>query len=187
MTNEAWHEEEPLLDGAELPEGALDRPVSSARFREALLERSTAVLNRRRRRGRALSAAGWLLAYAAGLATAYVALGPQQGGPPGTPSLAHQAAPPVKKSADDAWAELPPWELEQRSLRDEAHRSELLRLAGDRYLKDYADVASALRCYRQLLDLVPPAKQALEPEDNWLLVSLKQARLSEAPHENSET
>lgn len=187
MTSDAWHEEEPLLDRVELPGGALDRPVSSAQFREALLERSTAVLHRRRRRGRALSAVGWLVAYAAGLATAYVALGPQQGGPPGTPSLAQQAAPHVEESADDALAELPPWELEQRSLTDDTRRSELLRLAGDRYLNDYADVASALRCYRQLLDLVPPAKQALEPEDNWLLVSLKQARLSEAPHENSET
>lgn len=188
MGSEAWEREDPLLDG--LPDGALERPVSSVKFREVLLERSTAVLRQRRRRGRALSAAGWLVAYAAGLATAFLALGSEQA-PPVAPldRVAQGVAPAVDQPSDDAaLPDLPPWELERRSASaEEAQRPELLRLAGDRYFNDYADVQSALRCYRQLLDLVPSDQRTFDPSDNYLLTSLKQARRSETPHANTGT
>jgi hypothetical protein len=187
MRSESWEEEGALLDG--LDEGALEQPVSSVEFREALLERSTAVLRQRRRRGRVLRGAGWLVAYAAGLATAYFALGHRPAPNAQPVRVAHDVAPPADQpSADTALADLPPWELEQRAVSaDKGQRPELLRLAGDRYLDDYADVQSALRCYRQLLDLTPRDQHAFEPEDTWLLVSLKQARRSEAPDANTGT
>jgi hypothetical protein len=50
----------------------------------------------------------------------------------------------------------------------------LLQLAGDRYLYSSADVASALDCYRQVLELTPPGELGPPAEhDSWLLAELK--------------
>jgi hypothetical protein len=86
---------------------------------------------------------------------------------------------PEQRSLDaaDGLASLSPAEL--RRLVPKAPREtqvRLLALAGDRYLLDQADVASALDCYRQVLELTPAGERAPpEPEDSWLLAELKAA------------
>ncbi|HJT35320.1 MAG TPA: hypothetical protein VJ783_25060, partial [Pirellulales bacterium] len=50
----------------------------------------------------------------------------------------------------------------------------LLEMAGDRYLYGRADVASALDCYRQVLELTPPdARRQPLPHESWLLAELR--------------
>ena len=51
-------------------------------------------------------------------------------------------------------------------------------LSRQRYLYDYEDVAAALHCYRQVLELDPPnQRRPFEPDDSWLLAELKNARV----------
>ncbi len=59
-----------------------------------------------------------------------------------------------------------------------AEQIRLLRLAGDRYFYDSADMRAALDCYRQVVELTPEKELSQpDPQDNWLLAEMK---LSEA-------
>jgi hypothetical protein len=62
---------------------------------------------------------------------------------------------------------------------------DLYRKAGDRYVKDYGDLAAALRCYRYALKFAPPESLVIVENDNWLLANLKQSRLEEYQHANN--
>jgi hypothetical protein len=58
-------------------------------------------------------------------------------------------------------------------------RARLYIKTGDRYLNECQDVESALRCYRQALLLCEARDLAFDPNDNWLLMALKQDRRKE--------
>jgi hypothetical protein len=68
-------------------------------------------------------------------------------------------------------------EAEKAVVRTDGARQ--FREAGDLYLRDYANHAAALRCYRNFLDEAAPADLAISSEDTWLLTSLKRAREQE--------
>jgi hypothetical protein len=61
-------------------------------------------------------------------------------------------------------------------------RADLFRRAGDRYLKDENDLRSAVRCYKHALDAGSDEDLRITSQDNWLLVSLKNARQEERHH-----
>jgi hypothetical protein len=54
-----------------------------------------------------------------------------------------------------------------------AERAALYFQAGDRYLADARDVASAMRCYTVALDATPMESLEIQPDDNWLVTTLK--------------
>jgi hypothetical protein len=58
-------------------------------------------------------------------------------------------------------------------------RVRLLLEAGDRYIADHHDLASAVRCYRQALDAAPDDVLEINPNDNWLVMAMKLDRQKE--------
>ena len=71
-------------------------------------------------------------------------------------------------------------ELAAEQIPDKAEAARRFRAAGDHYLREFADYAAALRCYRNFLDEADPADRAVAPDDTWLLTSLKRAREQES-------
>jgi hypothetical protein len=63
-------------------------------------------------------------------------------------------------------------------------RAILFRQAGDRYVAEGSDWESALRCYSGALNAGTEADLAISPDDNWLLMALKDARQKEKRHAN---
>ena len=59
------------------------------------------------------------------------------------------------------------------------NRAALFFEVARRYLEEQHDLDSALRCYSQALDAAPRETLAIRPEDNWLVMALKQARQKE--------
>ena len=167
---------------AELPLESIDWsswPKPPDRLRAEVLETTSKLVRRRARHRRWRLVGGWGLAYAAGIATAWLAWPRDK--PPAAPTVqpAHgrqiaAVAPPQPAAVEDLSA-LSPEEL--RSKVADAPRPEqirLLRLAGDRYLFGAADVESALDCYRQVIELTPRGDLAKhETDDSWLLAELK--------------
>jgi hypothetical protein len=85
-------------------------------------------------------------------------------------------SPPVAPKSPSSAAEL---ELEAEKSLVKADSARRFREAGDRYINDFADYQSALRCYRNFLDEADPADRVVTSEDTWLLISLKRAREQE--------
>jgi hypothetical protein len=75
-----------------------------------------------------------------------------------------------------------PAALEERAFDSVDERSALYRRAGDRYAAEHGDWESALRCYRNSLDLAAEKDLEIGPGDNWLLMALKEARKQEKKH-----
>jgi hypothetical protein len=69
--------------------------------------------------------------------------------------------------------------LEWHAVDNVDRRAELYRKAGDQYLSEASDPESALRCYSAALDTGAGTNQAVLPEDNWLLMAIKDAREKE--------
>lgn len=72
-------------------------------------------------------------------------------------------------------------ELRAEQADDLAEAAKLYRTAGDAFLRQ-EDYANAARCYRQFLQRRGDAALAIETEDSWLLVSLKNAAFKEKIH-----
>jgi hypothetical protein len=160
-----------------------DLPASSPPvWKDALLARTTRTL-RWRRRGRRLG-------FVAALAACYVA---------GIFSMRLlQPAPAVERQTDYVYVTVEPKRethvtpvpeqpvsaltLEWQAVDDPEHAPELNRRAGDRYFADENDLASAVRCYKRFLSACPDKELEIAPQDNWLLVTLKNARLEEKQH-----
>jgi hypothetical protein len=58
-----------------------------------------------------------------------------------------------------------------------AKRSELYLKAGDRYIEDQRDLASAVRCYSQAVQMAHAKDLEIDPDDNWLVMVLKLDRI----------
>jgi hypothetical protein len=54
-----------------------------------------------------------------------------------------------------------------------AEKAALYVQAGDRYVEDSQDLASALRCYGQAVKTAPAEALTIDPDDNWLVMALK--------------
>jgi len=149
-------------------------------LQKALRQRTTKVL-RRRRRFRQFGFAGFAAAcYAAGLATMWVLLPrpaaiverPQQ--PLVIAENADQPAPVEAKLPEPAAL----YEFEAYTVPPE-QRAAQLRKAGDLYLEQERDYASALRCYTQAFDAGGAKALEFSPDDNWLVMAIKNARRKE--------
>jgi hypothetical protein len=205
MSSNLPERDEPLLPDRELAPGDWRLPVARPEFRSALANETARLVRRRARRRRWARAGQFALAYAAGVLTVIgvwqAAAGrdraenavavrppaphvsrPEAPPPANTQAPAVAAAPPKTQPPQAAAVDerrLSPAQLRARvagAPRDEQIR--LLRLAGDRYLYDYEDLAAALHCYRQVLELDPPnQRRPFEPDDSWLLAELKNARV----------
>ena len=167
-------------------------------LKAAVLVQTSRVVRRRARLRRMRRLMTIATAYAAGIATAVVAWRHVE--PVRVVQVAQAPAPPAawhenrssqrrankgREVSDERpgqfderqLASLSPAEL--RRLVPDAPREQqirLLEMAGDRYLYGRADVASALDCYRQVLELTPPeARREAQPNDSWLLAELKMA------------
>ena len=76
-----------------------------------------------------------------------------------------------------------PVDLEWQAFDSQKNRAASYFLAGNKYLEASEDVESALRCYTQALDACTAAELEITPDDNWLVVTLKKARLKERTHD----
>ena len=195
-------EEQGLLDELSMASAEVfDGPEAPDDFREAVWEHTARSIRRRGRMRRfTMASAALAAAYAMGIATMF-AWSSQTPRDAETAAAIHQAAPEEPDRPAPAMAEREPGELVPKTLLSDREalarrlgeastdeRARLLKRAGDRYLNEWGDVELASKCYRSLLDGTPLDKRTIvEPEDNWLLVSLKQDRQKEIRHERTRT
>lgn len=168
---------------AELPLENVDWsswPKPPDHLRASVLSQTSRVVRRRAWRRRSRLIAGWALAYAAGIATAWLSW-PREAVPPApdAPKTVETAqvavAQPHEEPPEEDLSPLSPEELRRRVAgAPRAEQRRLLRLAGDRYLYGSADMEAALDCYRQVLELTPRAELGKhDADESWLLAELK--------------
>jgi hypothetical protein len=171
------------------------RPTASASssplLRPSLLGQTTRELRSRRRLRRIGMWLGMAACYVAGLATmrllspGQTTVGPvasvQQTGPLEESTAEEATRPDHAAIANEV--ELPASVLERlaEAVSGDDYR-EFYRRAGDRHMKETGDLAAALRCYRRALDAASPDELVISDNDNWLIMTLKQARREELPH-----
>jgi hypothetical protein len=177
--------DQPEMDPIEafLGQGAGEK--TNEKLRQVIQQQTLGVLRRRRwlRRGGWL--AGLAACYAAGILTMrlwprpevgnQVAIAPQENAV-GQSSM----APPASEPRNPTMAQPPETALalEWKALDSIEKRPDLFRLAGDKYLEDN-NIESATRCYRGALDNASDQDLKISVNDNWLLMSLKQAKQEE--------
>src|SRR5207302_3471915 len=122
--------------------------------------------------------------YAAGVAT--VAWRNRPGAHLSVALVQPAPAPPKESPApadvqNDPYRNDPPQLIERwAALAEGRRRVELYRRAGDVYYEQLGDHTAAIRCYRHALDGGTAADLVVKADkDNWLLMSLKVARLKE--------
>jgi hypothetical protein len=163
----------PWLAVSRLPEAEV------AALRQAVFHRTTRVLWRRRwlRRGAVVVALS--ACYIAGAATMRLLTPPPSVvtvvvKEPGEPApLAPNVEPPPPEKEPTAVA------MEWDALDHPEKKVEFYRRAGDRYLAESNDMQAAVRCYKQMLDAGTDQDLIIAPDDNWLLMALKEARQKE--------
>jgi hypothetical protein len=156
-------------------------PVDNETLRQAVYAQTQRVLHRRRRIRQFAYAASLLLSFAVGAGVMRMSSPgptPLTDTPSPSASMAEAQSPasPTQLADDSAL------EREWLAFDSENHRSELYRRAGDRYIKDENDLQSALRCYSNALDSGTEQDLAISPDDNWLLMAIKDARQKEKNH-----
>jgi len=72
--------------------------------------------------------------------------------------------------------------LEWQAAENPERNAELNRRAGDLYFEEENDWQSAVRCYKRYLTACADEELKIDPKDNWLLVTLKNARMEERRH-----
>jgi len=143
-------------------------PTARPIYREALRRETTRILAQRRRWRRGLLVAGSAACLVAGAlaALALVSAPPPSVSPAPAPQQA--VAPDAPRPADEN-----PVALEWQAFDSPPpRRAELYLAAGDRYLEEAHDMASALRCYKQALPS-DRGVQEISADDNWLVMALK--------------
>jgi hypothetical protein len=155
-------------------------PVESGSLRQALLAATTRRLRRARWVRRAALVAALAACYGAGLLTmrlltpagkAPVPVVEAPGeNPPPTP------VPPEPTPLAERRPEPPP----------EPERAAVLRQAGRRYLDEQGDPEAALRCYSKSLDVGGKDDAKFSPDDDWLMMAIKNAREKETRHANND-
>jgi hypothetical protein len=157
-----------------------------AELRGELLRRTSGLV-RRRRLVRRLAAVG---AMSAALLLAALAWWLYPPPPPGPPLLDQPQAkqppapePPAPRPPEEkpppapapAAPALPPAvALEWKAFdAPRPQKAALYVQAGDRYVEDDSDLASALRCYGQAVQTASAGELRIDPDDNWLVMALK--------------
>jgi hypothetical protein len=157
-------------------------PPDNEALRQTVYTHTQRVLYRRRRLRQFAYAASLLLSFTVGAGTMQLMTRPAL-----TDSGERGASPPCSSESAQQGADAPRSPTSEDSALDAEwvafdstdHRSELYRQAGDRYIKDESDLQSALRCYSNALDNGSEQDLAISPDDNWLLMAIKDARQKE--------
>lgn len=171
----------------ELPDPLLELLKLQASLESAELKRrlreQTSGLVRRRRVARRLAIAGSLAASLLAIATVVYLIDRFRDQPtPDLPPVA-EAPKPVEPKVEVAPEVVSPVALEWRAFDSQSDRAAAYILAGNKYLEASQDMESALRCYAQALDACNAEQLDIAPDDNWLVVSLKNARRKEMVHD----
>ena len=159
-------------------DGLLRPPPGGAdeALRRRLLERTTRTVRGRRRLRIVVWAAALAACYILGLLT-MLWLAPRRVEvvrvvePPPSPAPAPGAPPPAQPPAPTSAVALELKAFDER-------RPDLHRQAGDQYAHE-DDPASALRCYGQSLNGASDKDLAISPDDDYLLMIVKEARQKE--------
>jgi len=168
------------------PETSVPAPI----WKDTLREQTTHTL-RWRRRGRHLTMIAALAAcFLAGVLTTRLFSSPQivheieyVSAP--AESKPDTLAPPSEKPTKEE--KLTALALEWQAAESPDRSAELNRLAGDRYVEEENDLESAVRCYKRFLAECTREELEITPKDNWLLVTLKNARLEERRNAKSNS
>jgi len=171
------------------PIEAMLRPPSqpdSDTLRKSVYAQTIRVLRRRRRLRQFAYAASLLLSFAAGAGVMQLTISGERGRVSAPSAQTTSESPqealgaltrPRSPAPDDSALD-----AEWIAFDSTDRRSELYRKAGDRYAKDENDLQSALRCYSNALDDGTEQDLAISPDDNWLLMAIKDARQKEKNH-----
>jgi hypothetical protein len=143
---------------------------------QRLLERTTRALRRRRSLRVLAWSAALVVGYAAGVLTMFWFTPKRvefvKAAEPPPPAPASESAPLTVAPPASAVA------LEWKAFDDQ--RPDLYRQAADRYLHEGGDPASAIRCYGQSLNGASDKDLAILPDDDYLLMIVKEARQRES-------
>jgi hypothetical protein len=158
---------------------------ANERLRLAVQQKTLGVIRRRRWLRLGSWLAGLAACYLAGVLTMWmwpgseanqtVATAPAQS-PPTQANLAPSA--PEPKNPTMAQPPETALALEWKALDSMEKQPDLFRLAGDKYLQDN-NIESATRCYRGALQGASDQDLKISVNDNWLFMSLKQAKQEE--------
>jgi hypothetical protein len=157
-------------------------PVDTAALRLSLLTTTTRRLRQACRLRRVVLIAALAACYGAGLLTmqlltpahntpAPLAEESKQNLPPTPVAIAPESAPTAERRAEQA---------------PDPERASLLRQAGQRYLNEEGDPEAALRCYSKSLNAGTEDDAKFSPNDDWLLMAIKNAREKESRHANND-
>src|SRR5262245_3236782 len=151
-------------------------PVDAEALRQSLLAETTRRLPRPRRLRVAALAAALAACYVAGLLTMYPLrpAPPPRAGRPAEPHAETVPAPVAQKTPDP-----PAVEPQPSQPLDSSQRAALLRQQGDHYLNEENDPESALQTYAKALNVGSADDAKFSPDDNWLLMAIKNAREKE--------
>jgi hypothetical protein len=163
--------------------------VTTPAWKDTLRNRTAKILRRRRRARRLACVAALAACFIAGVLTARLFLS--------KPVVLHEVeyvyltaepkpdTPTQPTEKPIAEPKLTALALEWQAAENPDRGAELNRLAGDRYVEEENDLESAVRCYKRFLAECTREELEITPKDNWLLVTLKNARLEERPHAKS--
>jgi hypothetical protein len=162
--------------------------ISPDAVRDAVMQQSAGILRRRRwvRRGSYLVTLA--ICYLAGLATMAVV---RQENPPTVSALTEPRDASPDEASSDVQNVVPQIAEGAEVFADQVTPTRasfgFFRSAGDYQLLQRGNLQAAVRLYSQALDLASPADLAISAgSDSWLLMSLKQSRLQDAPHVHDE-
>jgi hypothetical protein len=176
---------QPEIDPIETFFSQFLREPTDDKLRLVIQQKTLGVLRRRRWLRRGSWLAGLAACYAAGIftmwmwsrsqANQHVAIAPEQNAANqdnAAPAPTDAKQPTPAQSPESAIA------MEWQALDSPEKRPDLFRLAGDKYLEDN-NIESATRCYRGALKDASDQDLKISVNDNWLLMSLKQAKQEE--------
>jgi hypothetical protein len=150
-------------------------------LRQAVLAGTTRVLRRRRLARRLAWATALAACFLAGMGTMLLwqTLEPSEQQAQRLPVSENVSAKQPETKAAPPTNPEPPLslvDLEWRAFDSRENRAALFFEVARRYLDEMHDYDSAVRCYSQALDAAPKEQLAIRPNDNWLVMALKEAR-----------
>jgi len=152
--------------------------VDAQTLRQSLLAQTTRQLRRPRRLRLVALAAALAACYGAGLLTMYLLR------PAPAPAVVVAPEPPPPEVTQPA--ERPVVAEKPSEPPDPSQRAALLRQQGDRYLNEENDPESALHTYTKALNAGSADDAKFSPDDNWLLMAIKNAREKEDRNANTD-
>jgi hypothetical protein len=155
-------------------------PVGADALRQSILAVTVRRLRRARLARRAALVVALAACYGAGLMTMRLLM-------PSENSSAAVAQGPKPAPAPAPPAPEPLLAVERRAEQaPDPECAALLRQAGRRYLEEESDPEAALRCYSKSLDAGTRDEAKFSPDDDWLMMAIKNAREKETRHANND-